>query len=768
MTSKEIEQNLLQLTKNIMPEGFIFDFLLAFGFPKASISRLRNGDFNRSKVAGEILYKGKLFFKESQSGEMLFEIENLAKNEVILKQNPRFIFLTDFKNVVAKDLKTKASKEFPIEELAQFKDFFIPLTGAEIYKSSNDNKVDREASYALARFYDIIIQDNPGLYEENSHDLNILLSRLLFCFFAEDTAIFPKEGIFTDAIANYTAENGSDLDDFLKELFAKLNSRKTNFSNSVNAFPYVNGGLFKDEIVLPKFSKKAREILLDSGNLNWDEINPDIFGSMIQAVADPEERSDLGMHYTSVPNILKLIKPLFLDELYEEFENNRNQPKKLEKLLTRLSTIKFFDPACGSGNFLIITYKELRLLEIKIIQQLIDLENEDEAQTKKSGGKQAKIYYPQIQLSQFYGIEIKDFAHEMAILSLWLAEHQMNKIFVEQLEGFGQTDPILPLKESGKITHANAATMDWELACPKNEGDEIYIIGNPPYLGSRYQKDEHRNDIEIVLKGFGSYKKLDYITIWLYKGTKYIQGINAQLAFVSTNSVCQGEQVSLLWPKILKENIEIGFAHQSFKWINNAKGNAGVTVIIVGLRNVSTRQKFLFNNNIRKEAKNINAYLTDSSNVFINSRTNPFIKIPKVQSGNRALDNGNFLLNATEKKDLLLKYPEISKIIKPIIGAAEFLQGKEKFCLWIEEENINYASGIPEIKLRLENVREFRNARDLNDRKNYFQFLTMNLAQNTLFFIPTVSSERREYIPIGVFDNCTVIIDPNFAIYDAQ
>ena len=469
MTAKETEQNLEKLVQNLDPENFIFDFLLAFGFPKASVSRLRKGDFNRSNIPGEILYKGKLFFKESTTDAMLFEIEELAKNEKILKQNPRIIFLTDWKTAVAKDLKTKVNKEFPLSEIANYKDFFIPLTGAEIYKSTNDNKADREASYALAKFYDIIIQDNPDLYENDSHSLNLLLSRLLFCFFAEDTGIFQTESMFTDAIANNTAENGADLNSFFTDLFAKLNSRKSDFPNSVKAFPYVNGGLFKDEIKIPKFSRKSRDILMDCGNLNWGEINPDIFGSMIQAVADPSERSGLGMHYTSVPNILKLIKPLFLDELYDVFENNRDHAKNLEKLLARIAKIKFFDPACGSGNFLIITYKELRLLEIKIIQQLIDLDNEIPdaqiiAQTKLNfsgkgesvmvpptqqkinfGGKQAKIYFPRILLSQFYGIEIKDFAHEMAILSLWLAEHQMNKVFEEMLEDFGKTDPILPV-----------------------------------------------------------------------------------------------------------------------------------------------------------------------------------------------------------------------------------------------------------------------------------------------------------------------------------
>ena len=793
MTSKEIEQNLASLVQNIKNEDFIFDFLLAFGFPKASVSRLKSGDFNKSKVSGEILYKGKLFFKESQSGQMLYEIENFAKDEKILKQNPRFIILTDYKNIVAKDLKTRASKDFPIAELPNFKDFFIPLTGAEIYKSSNDNKADRDASYALAKFYDIVIQDNPGLYEGESHSLNILLSRLLFCFFAEDTGIFEKEGMFTDAIANNTAEDGSDLNVFFRDLFAKLNSRKLDFPNSVKAFPYVNGGLFKDEIILPKFSKKSRDILIESGNLNWDEINPDIFGSMIQAVADPEERSDLGMHYTSVPNILKLIKPLFLDELYEEFENNRDKANNLEKLLTRLAKIKFFDPACGSGNFLIITYKELRLLEIRIIQQLIDLENEGsiyegDGQSKmdfddpskvvlskpvqsrmRYGGKQAKIYYPQIQLSQFYGIEIKDFAHEMAILSLWLAEHQMNKVFVDQLEGFGQTDPILPLKESGKITQANAATYNWETACPKEQNDEIYIIGNPPYLGARLQDEKQKNDIEFNFKGLTGYNNLDYISIWFYKGAKYIDGVNGQLSFVSTNSICQGEQVSLFWPRILDKNIEIGFAYNSFKWENNAKGNAGVTVIIVGLRNISTNSKFIFDEKIRKEVKNINAYLLDSKNIYIIPRKTQLSNLPEMVYGSMPNDGGNLLLSANEKEYFISQEPKCLKFIKRFVGADEFINGIEKYCLWIDSTNIKIVTNINLIQERILKVQFYRenSKRDATRKLAQIPYSFGEVRHRNLnqIFIPQTSSELREYIPIGLFSSDYILSNAGRIIF---
>ena len=612
MKPREIKDKLSAIVNNTDKENFIYDFLMAFGISKNAITRLRKGDSNLSKKEGEILYKNKIFFKEEVDENLLDAIDEASKDDKILKHNPRFIMVTDYETIVAVDVRLKANKRFSFSELPEQADFFLPLSGAEIYKVSTNNKADRDAAYQLGRLYEILVNDNPDWLANGSHHLNLFLSRLLFCFFAEDTGIFEIESIFTETLVNNTNEDGSDVDQFLNTLFKKLNSKTGDFPEYLNSFPYVNGGLFKDEIISPKFSKKARQILIDSGELNWSEINPDIFGSMIQAVADPEQRSNLGMHYTSVENILKLIKPLFLDELEEEFEKNMENPKGLRKLIDRISKIKFFDPACGSGNFLIITYKEIRNLEVKIIQQLIALEN-----ASLFGGQS---FVSNIKLSQFYGIEIKDFAHEMAILSLWLAEHQMNLYFDEKLEGFGKSEPILPLKQAGNIVAGNAARINWEEVCPKNEEDEIYIIGNPPYLGTRNQDAEQKADMEFVFRK--DYKNLDYVTIWFYKGAKYIENINAQLALVSTNSICQGLLVALTWPRILTDKLEISFAYQSFKWINNAKGNAGVTVIIVGLRNISNKPKYIFTESIAKQAKNVNAYLLDSSDIYINSLNN--------------------------------------------------------------------------------------------------------------------------------------------------
>lgn len=764
MTSKEIEANLIKLTENQINDDFIYDFLLAYGISKTSVTRLKKGDFNMSLVEGEVLYKGKIFFKKANSDNILYEVERLANDERILKQNPRFVILTDNNTIAARDLKLNYNKEFPYQDLPQNFEFFLPLIGGEIYKQSNNNEADRNAAYELAKLYDILIEDNPALKEGHTHLLNVFLARLLFCFFAEDTGIF-EEGIFTKALRLHTRDDGSNVHTLINDLFRKLNSKGGTHPAYVQSFPYVNGGLFREEIDAPRFSKKSRNILLKCGDLNWSEINPDIFGSMIQAVADPEERSGLGMHYTSIENILKVIRPLFLDEFYEEFEKNRDNEKALRRLIGRMGKIKFFDPACGSGNFLIITYKEIRLLEIKIIQRLIELEAE------KRGEK--TLHFTNISLSQFYGIEIKDFAHEVAMLSLWLAEHQMNIVFEEELMDWGKSEPILPLKEAGHITCANAATIRWEEVCPRDEGDEIYLIGNPPYSGARMQDGKQKSEMDIVFSHLKKYRDLDYISIWFYKGAKYIEGHNAKLAFVSTNSISQGQQVALLWPNVLDKNIEIHFAHTSFKWTNNAIGNAGVTVIIIGLRNIVNNQpKYLFANSIRKEVKNINAYLLDAPNVYVPERMTSISGFMRMNFGNMPNDGGGLIFDENEYNEAVEKNKLIPKFSKPYMGSDEFLNGYKRYCLWIEDDELEEAIKIKEIADKIEVCRNHRlKSKDKGTNKlaeRSHQFRDRNIAKESALIIPATSSERREYIPLGFLSPDTIISNSALAIYDAQ
>lgn len=759
MNSKEIEHNINQIFENFSKEEFIFDLLMAYGISKTSITRLRKGDYNLSKIKGEILYKKKVFFKEESNDKLLSSIDTFSKEERILKHNPRFVILTDYKTLVAKDIKLGKNLDIPIQELPKYFDFFLPLAGSEVYNTKNDNKADREAAYKMAELYDELRTANPGIYnsKESIHELNIFLSRLLFCFFAEDTGIFDEDSIFTNTLAQHTADNGSDTNIFLNDLFKRLNTTNGDlFPAYLAKFPYVNGGLFRDVIESPQFNFKARKILIGLGELQWQEINPDIFGSMIQAVVEPEYRSDLGMHYTSVENILKLIRPLFLDELEEEFEKHKDNELQLKRLIFRMSKIKFFDPACGSGNFLIITYKEIRSLEIRILQRMIELDSNP------------RIVFTQIQLSQFHGIEIDDFAHEMAILSLWLAEHQMNNYFEEQLLDYGKSKPILPLKEAGKITRGNATRIDWKSVCPITEDDEVYIIGNPPYDGSRKQKEEQKLDLKLVFSK--DYKSLDYIVAWFYRGAEYIKGFNAKCAFVSTNSICQGDAIALAWPRILNDKIEIGFAYQSFKWKNNAKGNAGVTVVIICLRNVSSDPKHLYSENIKYKAKNINAYLLDASNVYVAGKVKPISNLPIMTYGNMPLEGG-FLRFDRDEKDNIFRIKGIDKFVRKVIGGEEFIKGNERYCYWIEDNDLEEALMFDEIKNRIEKVYNFRiNGGEVAKTLAYksHQFRYRHIPKDQQIVIPCTSSEDREYIPIGVFDNSYISLNSIQTVYDVQ
>ncbi len=763
MNLTEIEKKLADIFENFNRDEFIYDFLVAYGTSKTSITRLKKGDFNLSKNENEVLYKRKIFFKVEDTDKLLSTTENTARDENVLKHNPRFIITTDFKHFVAKDIKLGKNLDIELQELPNYFNFFLPLSGSEVYKSKNDNKADREAAYKMAILYDLLIEENPDIYnsKKSIHNLNIFLSRLLFCYFAEDTEIFEEESIFTNTLVQHTEDNGSNVHEFLNRLFERLNNKEmNNYPSYLAKFPYVNGGLFKDNIYTPIFSSKARKILIDLGELDWKEINPDIFGSMIQAVVVKEYRSDMGMHYTSVPNILKLIKPLFLDELYEEFEKSKDSIKKLKELIIRLSKIKFFDPACGSGNFLIITYKEIRILEIKILQQMIEIKGD------------FLFVDSVISLNQFYGIEIDDFAHEIAILSLWLAEHQMNQYFEEQLTGYTEHKSIIPLKKSGTVIQGNATRINWKEVCPIEKSDEVYIIGNPPYLGARLQDKQQKEDMSIVFHNINGYKNMDYISCWLYKAKEYINDFNSKFAFVTTNSVTQGEQVALIWPLLLSNNIEIDFAYQSFKWTNNAKGNAGVSVVILGLRNTSNKPKYLYNNDIQSLAKNINPYLLNSTNIIVNGINKPISKIPKINFGSMPNDGGHLLLTEDEVNQLISKNHNVIKYIKSIKGSAEFIRGIKRFCIWIDDNNYKEAYQIPEIAKRIDNVYISRSNSKRKATKNLSKtphlFGEIRHQYTDAIIIPSVSSINRNYIPIGFLDKDTIISNLALAIYDAS
>jgi len=746
MNIAQIETNLQNLMQNFNQETFIYEFMLAFGFPKTTIARLQKGGTNMSKIDGEILLKKKLWFKPVASAQLYQTIDELKHNPDAIKHDPRFVIVSDYQQLLAIDSKTKDTLDIKLSDITKYFDFFLPWAGMEKATYQGENPADVKAAEKMAKLFDEIKKDNPELTsKEQLHSLNVFLSRLLFCFFAEDTGIFvPKQ--FSHALNNYTQADGSDLHEYLDKIFAVMNhNQRHDLPDYIANFPYVNGGLFRDNHPAPKFTRKSRQLLLDNGELDWSVINPDIFGSMIQAVVDTNQRSGLGMHYTSVPNIMKVIEPLFLNELKEAFSKADTSKTKLEQLLQRIAKLKIFDPACGSGNFLIIAYKELRTLEIEIMQRI------DEITQKPS------MAFSQIYLNNFYGIEIDDFAHEIAKLSLWLAEHQMNMVFEK---AFGRTMPALPLKDAGKIVCANACRIDWEQVCPKQPEDEIYILGNPPYLGAKNQNEEHKYDMSLVFEK--DYKTLDYVSAWFILGKNYIQNSNAKYAFVATNSICQGEQVAHLWSQLLNDKIEIFFAHQSFKWINSAKNNAGVTVVIIGVCHNSLGFKYIYSNQSKSIAKNINGYLANGNNIFIYPRSKPISNFPEMISGNVSYDSGYLIFSEEEKNAFINKDPQSKEYFKKIIGGKELINGGIRYCLWFKNKTLDQISHLSEVIKLVDNVKKARlSAKDIGTKKlaeRPHQFRDLNNPLNYIA-IPKTSGERRNYIPIDFINNGSIPSD---------
>jgi len=767
MNIAQIEINLQKLIVTFNRQNFIYELLLAYGLPKASITRLKKGNLNLSKVEGEISWKKKLFFKEEYTQDLHLTISEITKD---IKHNERFVIVTDYKTLLAVDIKTEDKLDCVIEDLSKHYDFFLPWAGMEKAQHTNENPADVKAAEKMAKLFDEIKKDNPNDSPEFIHGLNVFLSRLLFCFFAEDTHIFV-DSQFINAIDSHTQTDGSDLNTYLDTLFTVLNTpenERKDLPEYLSAFPYVNGGLFEKEYTTPKLSYRSRAAILSSGDQNWSAINPDIFGSMFQAVIGADQRGSLGQHYTSVPNIMKVIEPLFLNELYEEFDVSTSsatkvKQKKLEALLHRIHNIKIFDPACGSGNFLIIAYKELRILEMKILKQLKILSG-----TLGSGNIDfGNDYLSHIHLSQFYGIEIDDFAGEIAKLALWLAEHQMN---VEFYKEFGRTNPTLPLKEAGKIVQGNATRLDWGDVCPKKKGDKIYILGNPPYLGGKSQSKEQKKDMDIVFQGIKKYKELDYIASWFYKAATFLNN-NSSYAFVTTSSINQGAQVVQLWPLIFNRNLEIFFVCLPFQWTNNAKANAGVSVSIIGIKNKSEAAKIIYSNGLKNSVNNINAYLSPSNNVIVNQKLSSISNLPVMITGNSPYENNNLRFDTETKNKLIKDYPQCSILIRKTLGANELLNNLEKWCLWITDADKELAMSIPPIKTRILDTKEFRLnggdvARGIANRPHQFRYT--HTSKKSQIIIPIVSSERREYIPIGFTNNNSIIISSAAAIYDPE
>lgn len=769
----DILNSLEDVCRAVDKDDFIYALLNSYGLPKSTITLLRKGDSSLNVGVGDdVGLKKKVYFRALKSDEDLeVALEKLKTDPVTIKHDIRFLIVTDFENLLAYDTKAQDRLEVAINELPKQYAFFLPLAGYEKAIMFSEHPADVRASEKMGQLFDLIRERNDLTKAEDIHALNVFLTRLLFCFYAEDTGIFIDSQM-TSAIQSFTRKDGSDVDEFFSALFTVLNlpdnsPERLSMPAHFQAFPYVNGGLFAVDEPIPELGAKARRLLIDCGTLNWSEINPDIFGSMFQAVVDEEQRGNLGQHYTSVPNIMKVIQPLFLDGLYEDLEKARGSEKKLQTLLVRLNNISVFDVACGSGNFILIAYKELRKFEMHVIDALNEV------------SQQEVMYYSNIRLTQFYGIEIDDFAHEIAILSLWLAEHQMNMVFKAK---FGHADAALPLSDSGNIVCGNSLRLDWEEVCPKKnsrgEDREVYICGNPPFLGDGSRSKEQNEDLALCLSSFENKGRIDYIAAFFWKAAQYIKD-GGSAAFVSTNSICQGSQVSTLWQPIFGLGIDIGFAYQSFPWSNNAKDKAAVHVVIVGL------SKTLKNKTIYKEVdgviqksvvKNISPYLTSGSNLSVDAHEKPLCGQTSIVVGNMPTDGGNLLMTYDEKEVLVRNYPSAEKWVKQYVGASEFFKNDLRYCLWLVDASEEDIKQIPLIYCRVQAVKDMRLAskspRTRRQAKTPHLFVQNNQPKSgNYILVPIVSSERREYVPIGFLDSSVIAsnavnIIPNASFYE--
>ena len=799
LSYKEIESRLESFKTKVVPASEVgYEILKAFGKSEKDVSRYKEGK-GILKTFDGLLIKGLFCYQTVDTLHLTTRLEALKTDAQVKKAAPKIIAVSDGETLLAYDTRENDTYEQKLVKMHSDFGFFYPLMNVERVHTTAENPADVKAAEKLAKLHDEIRAYNEYNSDDDLHDLNIFITRLLFCFFAEDTGIFAEdtgifaENLFTNFIKQFTKEDGSDLGEMLGQAFQVMNvpnkERSEELTKEINQFPYVNGGLFASDIPIPKMGYKARKIIIECGDLDWKDINPDIFGSMIQAVVNPDVRAKEGMHYTSVPNIMKVINPLFMDDLrgeYKKLEEFYKQKKNLydlsllthnqftdecrpiingcNRLMVRMSKMKFFDPACGSGNFLIITYKQLRLLEMDILHL-----------RKKCTQEQMLDFIDGscIRLKQFFGIELLDFPHEVAMLSLWLAEHQMNNKFHAD---FGVNVAALPLHNINQIKCGNACRMDWEVVCPHTKDEEVFVFGNPPYLGSRNQEEEHKADMDIVFgnqKEFKGYRKLDYISCWFFKGAEYVANSDASYAFVSTNSITLGEQVSILWNNMLNKYSEnIFFAYSVFKWNNNAKNVAGVSVVIIGVRKRDNSMKKLYNEVECKQLSHIPPTLSDSVDNMVKKATKSISKLPYMRRGNMPNDKEFLRLSPLEKKDILEHYPNAVKFIRLQIGADELINQVERYCYWISDEDLEEAEKIMPIKNAIDKCREYRiNSKDktlhvqaekAHQMREFFECNEMSLV------IPIVSSESREYIPMSFVPDKTIVPNSAQVIYDAN
>ncbi|TZG36623.1 DNA methyltransferase [Agrobacterium sp. B1(2019)] len=784
MNAFEIEEAISSLAEQPFDASdFPFLFLQAFGAKETTLRRLRSGDTNKSDIGG-VLQTTNIHIKVAATGAVTDALKDLKSSPATSRAKAKFILATDGLDFQAEDLNTGEVIVCEYRKFPEFFGFFLPLAGISTVKQIRESSFDIKATGRLNRLYVELQKDNPEWSTSaRRHEMNHFMARLIFCFFAEDTDIFMKETLFTATVEQMSSKDSSDTHVVIEAIFKAMNTRSEDRASAgiprwANVFPYVNGGLFSGSTDVPVFSKIARTYLLHIGGLDWKKINPDIFGSMIQAVADDDERGSLGMHYTSVPNILKVLNPLFLDDLREKLEEAGDNPRKLLNLRSRMSKIRVFDPACGSGNFLVIAYKQMREIEAEI--------------NKRRGEPERRSEIP---LTNFRGIELRDFPAEIARLALIIAEYQSDVLYRGQKEALAE---FLPLDSKNWVTCGNALEIDWLSLCGptgtgvkirskdlfgtplhqaeidfENEGGETYMCGNPPYIGSSKQTKEQKNELANLFNRNGvKFKNLDYISAWFWLAAEFCRLTQAAAAFVTTNSICQGEQVFLLWPALLRKDVEIFFAQAPFKWANLAQNNAGVTCVVVGLRRKNGGKKYLFFEDQKKEVTRLNPYLLDFDDVFIPRHSESIAGLPRMLKGNQPTDGGNLILSPEERRNLLASSPDASRFLRPLYGSKEIIDGLQRYCIWVEDDEVEEAKATTELAVRFEKVKQSRlesGAESTRKRAlDSHRFIQIQEYGKAAIVVPEVSSEKRGYIPCGLIKSNEIATNKLFAIYEPK
>ena len=786
MNSVEICEAIEELAKQPFDaETFPYAFLEAFGNKETTIKRLKSGSSNKSDLGG-VLQTNNIHIKVCDHGKVTETLIALKESTATTKAKAKFVLATDGITFEAEELTTGEVVVCDFASFAQHFGFFLSLAGITTVKAIRENSFDIRATSKLNKLYIELLKENPewGTAEQRPA-MNHFMARLIFCFFAEDTEIFSKKDLFTGTVEQMSERDSSNTHEIISEIFRAMNVKtdarvEASIAPWADLFPYVNGGLFSGALDVPRFSKHARSLLIHVGNLNWTQINPDIFGSMIQAVADDDERGALGMHYTSVPNILKVLNPLFLDDLKAQLEAAGDNGRKLLNLRNRMAKIRVFDPACGSGNFLVIAYKEMRAIEAEI--------------NKRRGEADRRTEIP---LTNFRGIELRDFPAEIARLALIIAEYQCDVRYRGQKEALAE---LLPLDAKNWITCGNALRLDWLSICPptgtgvkhrsddlfgteleqpeidfENEGGETYICGNPPYLGSKWQSTEQKSDLASVLDGrvYG-WKSLDYVSGWFIKAADFGVHTPTVTAFVATNSICQGQQVPILWPAIFGLGQKIAFAHSNFRWANLASHNAGVTVVIVGMASEPKYPKYIYSiapngETVSKSCNNINAYLIAGADVVVEPRSKHISDLPEMARGNSPTDGGHLVLDSSELNDLAMADTDRGDFIKPFVGSREIINGLRRYCIWINDDKVDRAAGIPQVFERIRKVRKFR----LESKKAATKKAASwphrfderkPLPEQPIVVVPVISSENRPYLPVDVLAAGTVVSNKAFSL----